>query len=476
MRPFFNKTKIIATIGPASQTREQILQLIVAGVDVFRLNFSHGSHDVHAQVIKHIREINKTFDYNIGILQDLQGPKIRIGEVQEGGIPLVEGQEICIRTDKVFVGNAQEVSSTYEALPDDVVAGNRILIDDGKLELEVIKVEDKKIFTKVIYGGLLESRKGMNLPDTNISAASLTPKDHKDLLFGLEQEVDWVALSFVRTAKDMENMRKIIDREGKDTRIIAKIERPEAVANIDEIIDASDAIMVARGDLGVEIPPEEVPIVQKNIVKKCNFRGKPVIIATQMMDSMIQNPRPTRAETNDVANAVMDGADTLMLSGETAVGKYPIEVIKSMVRTIHSIEINADEIYNRYYNIPDNDPDFTSKNLVQTACRLAESTNAKAMIAMTQSGYTAFQLAGYRPRARIFVFTGNPRLLNIMSLVWGVRAYYYNKFESTDATFADTQAILSEKGFLEKGDHFINMASMPINKKLKTNVLKLTQH
>lgn len=475
MKFSFNKTKVIATVGPASSTREQILELMVAGVDVFRLNFSHGSYEDHKKVLDIIRELNQKFEFNVCILQDLQGPKIRVGDIEGGKIELVKGEKIRITTDKGVMGTKERISCAYEDLVRDVKIGEPILMDDGKLELVVLEKDQNDVIAKIIVGGTLKPRKGMNLPNTNVSAPSMTEKDLKDVMFGIENEVEWVALSFVRNASDMIRLKEIITKHGSKMRTIAKIERPEAVANIDSIIEEADALMVARGDLGVEINAEEVPVVQKRIVKKCNEAAKPVIIATQMMESMIENPRPTRAETNDVANAVMDGADALMLSGETAVGKYPVEVIKSMVKTINSIEVNVESVYHQYYPIPTSMKDYTSKSVITTACRLAQNVQAKALISMTQSGYTAFQLASHRPKAGIFIFTSNHNLLTTLNLVWGVRGYYYDKFVSTDQTFKDTQEILFEKGHLQKGDLFVNTASMPIDEKQRTNVLKLSK-
>lgn len=475
MKFSFNKTKVIATVGPASSTREQILELMVAGVDVFRLNFSHGSYEDHKKVLDTIRELNHKFEFNVCILQDLQGPKIRVGDIEGGQIELIKGEKIRITTDKGVMGTKQRISCAYEDFVRDVKIGEPILMDDGKLELVVSEKDQNDVIAKVIVGGILKPRKGINLPNTNVSAPSMTEKDLKDVMFGIENEVEWVALSFVRNASDMIRLKEIITQHNSNMRTVAKIERPEAVANIDSIIEEADALMVARGDLGVEINAEEVPVVQKRIVRKCNEAAKPVIIATQMMESMIENPRPTRAETNDVANAVMDGADALMLSGETAVGKYPVEVIKSMVKTISSIEVNVDSIYHHYYPLPASMIDYTSKSVITTACRLAQNVHAKALISMTQSGYTAFQLASHRPKAGVFIFTSNNNLLTTLNLVWGVRGYYYDKFVSTDQTFKDTQEILFEKGHIQKGDLFVNTASMPIDEKQRTNVLKLSK-
>ncbi len=473
MSTTFNNTKIVATVGPSSNTKEKLLELIVAGVNVFRLNFSHGTHKDHEKVIELIKELNKTFSYNIGILQDLQGPKIRIGEVENGCVEIKEGDDLIISTEDL-VGNRDKISTTYTSLVRDVKAGDSILIDDGKIELKVYKVDGKEVFTKIIYGGELKSKKGMNLPDTDISEPSLTKKDKKDLEFGLSHEVDWVALSFVRSSGDLQGVKNKIKEKGIHTKVIAKIERPEAIKNIDKIIDEADGIMVARGDLGVEIKMEDVPMLQKEIIKKCNIASKPVIVATQMMESMIDNPRPTRAETNDVANAVIDGTDAVMLSAETASGKYPVQTIQHMTSIIQSVEKSAD-IYHKYYKHDLSEPDFASNILVDSACNMAQMTNAKAIIGMTYSGFTAFLIAKHRPQSDIFVFTSNKKLLNTLNLVWGVRAFYYSKMISTDGTFKDLEQFLLKAGYLRKGDTFINTGSMPLKERGKTNMVKISK-
>ncbi|MFO7825037.1 MAG: pyruvate kinase [Cyclobacterium sp.] len=469
--PIFNKTKILATVGPASNTRETITELVMAGADIFRLNFSHGDHSIHAEVVKTIREVNETLDFNIGILQDLQGPKIRVGEVENNGVLIKQGDPITITNDPVM-GTASLVSTVYQNLPNDVAQGDRILIDDGNLELVVLKTDGKNVDCTVVHGGILKSRKGINLPNTKISAPSLTEKDLIDLEFGLKNEVDWIALSFVRTADDILDLRERITNAGKDCKIVAKIEKPEALDNIDEIIQATDAIMVARGDLGVEVPMEIVPLWQKRMVEKCKIACKPVIIATQMMESMIVNPRPTRAETNDVASAVLDGADAVMLSAETASGKFPIAAVKSMSRIIDHIEVNAD-IYHNLYKIPEDTESYLSNNLLLMASRLSRNVKAKAIVGITTSGFTAFRISSHRPSADIFVFTRNKRLLTQLSLVWGVRAFYYDNRVSTDATFQDIQDKLKDENHVAEGDIIINTASMPLKSKGRTNMLKI---
>ncbi len=468
---YFNKTKILATIGPASNNYETIKSLAAAGANVFRLNFSHGSHEIHQEVINIIRRINEEDNLNLGILQDLQGPKIRVGEMENGGVEVKPGDNITITNDPV-IGNAGLVSTVYQNLPNDVITGDRILIDDGNLEVVVIDTDGKNVNCTVIHGGILKSRKGINLPNTKVSAPSLTEKDIEDLSFGLSQEVDWIALSFVRSSEDIIDLRKRIEAEGKVCKIVAKIEKPEALENIDSIIEATDAIMVARGDLGVEVPMEIVPLWQKRIVEKCKLACKPVIIATQMMESMIVNPRPTRAETNDVANAVLDGADAVMLSAETASGKYPVNAVKAMSSIIRYLEENA-EIYHNLYKIPENEENFLSDNLILMAARLSRNVKAKAIVGITSSGFTGFRLASHRPSANIFIFTRNKNLITQMSLVWGVRAYLYSKQESTDATFEDIENTLKKDGFVKSGEVIINTASMPLASRGRTNMLKL---
>ncbi len=466
----YNKTKIVATVGPASNAKEMLRALINEGVDVFRLNFSHGTHEDHQKVIDFVRELNTELGSTVSLLQDLQGPKIRVQEM-EPGIFIVAGQSLTITT-KQLLGNANIVSTSYQGLPNDVKPGDSILVDDGKIELKVIEVKEIEVVTEVIYGGPLKSRKGINLPFSKVSAPSLTEKDLTDLDFGIKNELDWIALSFVRKASDIKEMREILDKHNSKARIVAKIEKPEALSNIDDILDLTDAVMVARGDLGVEIWLEEVPMVQKMLVEKCNLLGKPVIVATQMMESMIENPRPTRAETNDVANAVMDGADALMLSAETAAGKYPLEVIRSMVRTISSVEKN-DHIYYRFREADPKSPIFIHDSFVLAACKLAKDVGAKAIVGMTTTGYTAFKSSSHRPNTNIFVFTGNKSLLTTINLVWGSRAYHYDKINSTDETISDVEEILKRDGHVKSGDIFITLASMPIKEKLRTNTIKI---
>jgi len=446
-------------------------QLIIHGVDVFRLNFSHGKHEDHQQVLDNIRSLNEELGTHVCILQDLQGPKIRIGEVENGEVFLEEGSNLTITTEEV-VGTADCVSTTYKPLPSDVKVDDIILIDDGKIEVIVSDFDSTKVITRVIHGGPLKSRKGINLPNTEVSAPSLTEKDRKDLQFGLKNDVEWIALSFVRTAKDVKELKGLIEEAGKACKVISKIEKPQALREIDDIITESDGLMVARGDLGVETMMEDVPMVQKMIVNKCNEQFKPVIIATQMMESMIENARPTRAETSDIANSIIDGADAVMLSAETAVGKYPIHVIKSMSKTIQSVENKAD-IYFKHRRLDEKSETYYNNNLILSACRLARDTKAVAITGLTESGYTAFRIAGNRPKAHIFIFTHNKSLPFTLNLVWGVRSYYYDNMESTDMTFQDIENVLREKGILKKGEVFINTASMPIEARHRTNSLKI---
>jgi pyruvate kinase len=475
MQIHFNKTKIIATVGPSSNTYEKLVALIEAGTDVFRLNFSHGTHADHQAVIKTVRQINEQEGMSICLMQDLQGPKIRLGDIQGGHIEIVKGQRLkIVCSDEIGVPG--RLSTIYKDLAKDVRVGDSILIDDGKIELRVDFTDsEKEIEAEVIFGSIVKPRKGINLPNSKVSAPSLTPKDIADLHFGLDNDVEWVALSFVRKVEDIIAIKEIIAERGKDAKVIAKIEKPEAIKNIDGIIQASDAIMVARGDLGVEVGMEEVPMIQKMLVEKANCAGKPVIIATQMMESMISNPRPTRAETNDIANAVIDGADALMLSAETASGDFPVETITVMNKTIESVETHA-EIFHRNFVFNPQSDTFYNDSIVANAINLARDTNAAAIIGLSKSGYTAFQIAKHRPKANIFIFTDNTRLLSQMNLVWGIRGLFYGKFNTsnTDETIIDVKKHLIDEGHLKTGDVFINTASMPVNAQKKTNMIKLS--
>lgn len=469
----YNKVKIVATIGPATDNYDTLLEIIKAGVDVCRINFSHGTHEEHLKVIDLVRRIDKELNLNICILGDLQGPKLRIGEVEKG-TELIENSELLVTTEEC-VGNAERIHVNNPTLPNDMQVGESILIDDGKVHLEVVDIPNEKhIVTKVKTGGPLSSRKGFNLPQTTLSFPSLTDKDKSDLEFALENGIDWLALSFVRSAQDVRDLKEMVRKVDDEVRIIAKIEKPQAVDDIDGIIEEADGIMVARGDLGVEMPMEKVPVIQKTIVDKAIKASKPVIIATQMMESMIESPTPTRAEANDVANAVMDGADAVMLSGETSIGQYPLETVEAVEKILGSTELG----WNIYYKglKPQISSDtFLSDEICFTAVRLSDHINAKAIITLTQSGYTAFKIAAYRPNCDIFIFTANRRIFRILSLVWNVRVFYYSKMESTDQTMKDVINILKEEELLQVDDLVVHTASMPIHEKRRTNALKISK-
>ena len=467
---FYNKTKIIATIGPSSSDINILKEMIIAGVDVVRLNFSHGEKEFHKQIIKNVRKISEELQAPICILQDLQGPKIRVGEILNDSIELKDNEELKI-VSKNVVGDSRVISIDNDILYD-IKSNERILIDDGKIELRVISSSKNEVLTKIIRGGILLPRKGINFPESNISVSSITEKDIEDLHFGLDNDVDWIALSFVRSEKDIKLLRKMIRERGKKTRIIAKIEKPQAIKNIDKIIKASDGLMVARGDLGVEMPMESVPIHQKKIVNKCNKAYKPVIIATQMLESMVEQKTPTRAESNDVANAVLDGADAVMLSAESATGNYPIIAVKSMEKIISSVERSTSEIY---YNFEKNKllKNRVNESLITAACRLSKQINAKAIVSMTKSGFTAFRVSGNRPKAKIFIVTNDKNLGNIMNIVWGIRCIFYNKTENIDLTLENIENILVENNHLKKDDKYIVTASMPEHWESHTNMMKV---
>lgn len=468
-----NKTKIVATLGPASSDKKVLKTMIEAGVNVCRINFSHGDYDAHQQVINTIHEINNELQSNTGILTDLQGPKIRIGELENNGFEIKNGDILNFTTQKC-VGTKELIYINYQDFPKDVEKGEKILIDDGKLMLEIVETNKKdKVKAMVVHGGNLSSKKGVNLPNTKISLPCITEKDEQDLQFALDNDVSWIALSFVRSANDIHELRKKIVAAGKSSQIIAKIEKPEAIENMEEIIEAADGCMVARGDLGVEIPMQDVPLWQKQIVRICQRKSKPVIIATQMMESMITNISPTRAEVNDVANAVLDGADAVMLSGETSVGKFPVEVIKAMYKIIIRIENKGDIYYKKIET--ESDPERMISDIIcESATKMAKKGNAKAIITMSFSGYTGYKLSSYRPSADIYVFTANKSLLNTLSLAWGVRGVYYDKFVSTDHTMDDIRYILKQKGCIAEGDVIINLASMPIASKGMGNMMKMS--
>lgn len=473
MKKIQKRTKIVATLGPASAEKEVLTRLIAKGVDVCRLNFSHGSQEDHLKVINTIKEINQEHPFHVAILADLQGPKIRIGKMKEGGAFLVNGSKIEMTTQEL-IGDENKIYITYENFPNDVKQDEIILLDDGKLQLRVLSTNHKDtVICEVVHGGILTSRKGVNLPNTKVSIPSLTEEDLDNLNFALDHGADWIAMSFVRSAEDIKQCKEIISAKGSHAKIIAKVEKPEAIENIDAIIEATDAVMVARGDLGVEMPMEEVPGLQKIIVQKCRNLSKPVIIATQMLESMITTPRPTRAEVNDVANSVLDGADAVMLSGETSVGEFPEIVIETMAKIITHVESTSYPYY-----IAKNNTHSETTIIPDAICGssifLAEKTKASAIAVMTASGYTAFEISSFRPDANIYVFTGNTNLLNQLSLVWGVSTFIYEKYESTDGTIQDVNDLLKKIQLVEPGQIVINTASTPLHEKGKTNTIRVS--
>jgi pyruvate kinase len=467
------KTKIVATMGPACNSKQTLKEMFEAGLNVCRLNFSHGSYEDHANIIQIIRELNDETGMNVAILADLQGPKIRTNEMENNGVLLKKDETVTIGTEKV-IGTASSFSINYKKLPTEVKPGERILLDDGKITLEVTSTDGSKSFqAKVIHGGILSSKKGVNLPNTKISMPSLTEKDIEDLSFALEQNVDWIGLSFVRCAQDIIELKKLIAAKKCKAKVIAKIEKPEALTEIDEIVKESDGLMVARGDLGVEVPYQNVPLIQKMLIKKCIVHAKPIIVATQMMETMITNISPTRAEVNDVANAVLDGADAVMLSGETSVGKFPVEVIRTMSNIVTEME-KFEGIYNKEELPEKNHSRFISDSICFNACRLSQRVEAAAILTMSFSGYTAYKIASQRPEAPIYVFTSNQQILTQLNLVWGVKAFYYDKQVSTDDTIADIKSMLKKMKLLEVGDIVINIASIPLKEMGGSNMLKLS--
>ncbi len=468
------KTKIVATVGPSSRSYAKLLALARAGVDVFRLNFSHGTHAEHLEVINHIQYINEKYGMHLGILADLQGPKLRVGAIAGGGIELQAGDEITFVNDPDAPGTPQAIYMSYEAFPKDVKAGERVLVDDGKLVFEVIETNGQDtVRLKTLHGGVLRPRKGVNLPHTKISLPCLTEKDLRDLEFIFTQPVNWIALSFVRRPRDVDDLRKRIEAAGHPAKIIAKIEKPEAVEKIDKIIKKANGIMVARGDLGIEMPYERLPIVQKQIIRKCIQWARPVIVATQMMESMIEQPGPTRAEVTDVANAVLDGTDAVMLSGETSIGKHPILVVEAVRRIIEEAE-KAQDFEGRRPVAVRKSRTFLSDVVCFNAAKTADEVGAKAIVGMTSSGYTAFKVSSYRPNIPIYIFSDQMHMLATLNLVWGVRCYYYDRFTTTDETIADTCEILKKNGHVQVGDVVVNTGSMPIEKRYRTNMMKVT--
>lgn len=471
-----HRTKIVATVGPACDTYDKLLELVQCGVNVFRLNFSHGSHEDKLQIIEHIRKINSTEPYNIAILGDLQGPKLRVGEMEGGGIDVVAGDVLTFTNEKL-VGNKDRIYVSYQGLHKDVKLGNKILIDDGKIEVQVKDIlKNGDVQVQVTMGGKLSSKKGINLPDTKISLPALTDKDLVDLEFIIEQNLDWVALSFVRSVKDIIILRNKLQERQSKSKIIAKIEKPEALTNIRDIIVESDGIMIARGDLGVELPVEQIPLIQRNIIKKCLHRAKPVIVATQMMESMMDRNKPNRSEITDVANAVLEGTDAVMLSGETATGQNPRLVVETMRKII--VEVERTE-YN--YNLEEvlvpqpHSPSFLSDAICYNGCKLAGDVQADALVGMTASGYTGFVLSSYRPKSPLFIFTKERSVVNQLSLSWGVRAFHYAEENSLDDIIFDQIDILKERGFVKPGHVVVSTGSTPIHLHLPTNTIKITK-
>ena len=468
------KTKIVATLGPSTDTPQIIEKMILEGVDVFRINFSHADHSEVKNIIKMIREISEKLQSNTSILADLQGPKLRIGKVKEG-VRVEPGDLVTFQNGENFLGNKKKVHMNYKNFSRDVKPGERVLLDDGKLIFEIVSTDKKsKVEAKVIQGGSLKSKKGVNLPNTALSLPALTSKDIIDAEFAIKQNVDWIALSFVRNSNDILDLKKLIDQHADfKIPIIAKIEKPEGIENIDKIISYCDGLMVARGDLGVEIPPAEVPLIQKELVIRAKKARIPVIIATQMMESMIDSLTATRAEVNDVANSVMDGADAGMLSGETSVGKYPVEVIQTISSIIHSVEDSE------LISVPQKPPNirtlrFITKSICYHAVQIANDVKAKAICTLTNSGYTAFQVSAWRPNSHILVFTSNKRILTQLNLVWGVKAFFYDSFESTDKTVEQINEIATNRGYVNKGDLLVNLTAMPIIEKGMVNTLRVS--
>lgn len=466
-------TKIVATVGPACSSYDQLLALAQAGVNVFRLNFSHGSHEDHQMVINHIIQINDRFSHYIGILADLQGPKLRVGEIENNELPLQPG-DILTFTNEKCIGTREKIYMSYARFAQDVQPGERVLIDDGKIVLEVVETDRvSQVKLKVVFGSVLSSRKGVNLPQTNISLPCLTEKDLRDLDFILTQPVNWIALSFVRSPRDVKDLQARIEAANHPAKVIAKIEKPEAVERLDKIIKASNGIMIARGDLGVEVPMERLPLIQKEIIAKCIQRARPVIVATQMMDSMITAPSPTRAEITDVANAVLEGADAVMLSGETSVGKHPVVVVQAMNKIIEQAEKQF-SFQGKRPRASEKSRTFYSDAVCFNAAKAAEEVKAVAIIGMTSSGYTAFKVSSYRPKVKIFIFSDRIHMLSTLNLVWGVQCFYYDKFTSTDETVTDVTEILKQAGKIKPGDVIVNTGSMPLHLRYRTNMMKIT--
>ena len=471
---FIKKTKIVATLGPASSSEDVIEKMILEGVNVFRINFSHADYSDVSDRIEIIRKVDKKLNTNTSILADLQGPKLRVGKIEEGAF-VNPGDEVTFLTDAPFVGNAKKAYMNYKSFPKDVSPGERILLDDGKLIFEVIATnKNNQVDATVIQGGAFKSNKGVNLPNTKISLPALTKKDIQDAEFIFTQDVDWIALSFVRFSQDLIDLTELMAKHtDKKIPIIAKIEKPEAIENIDKIISYCDGLMVARGDLGVEVPAHEVPLIQKRLVHLAKKARIPIIIATQMMETMIDSLTPTRAEVNDVANSVMDGADAVMLSGETSVGQYPVEVIRTMTNILTSVESSS------LIKVPQDAPTirtkrFITKSICYHAAHIANDIEAKAICTLTNSGYTAFQISAWRPSAHVLVYTSNTQILNRLSLLWGVKTFYYNNLNSTDMTVEEINEMAFKAGYVEKEDMIVNLTAMPIETKGMVNTLRVS--
>ena len=470
------KTKIIATIGPSSSSSSIMEKMILEGVDVFRINFSHAKHNEVKKTIKRIRDIDKKMSLNTAIIADLQGPKLRIGKMRKNSSFKI-GDEITIDCKSQLVGSSKKLFVNYKDLAKDIKEGEKILLDDGKIILKALSTNKKDLINaEVIQGGEISSNKGFNLPNTKVSLSPLTDKDIKDAVLAIKEHVDWIALSFVRKKSDIENLLKIIDTNSEyRIPVIAKIEKPEALKNIDDIIKVSSGLMVARGDLGVELQSSEIPLIQKRLVAKAKKARIPVIIATQMMESMMESISPSRAEVNDVANSVMDGADAVMLSGETSVGKYPIEVIKTISSIINKVE-NSNLISLASKRPKDQKSKrYITKSICFSAAKMANDIKAKAISTLTNSGYTAFQISSWRPSTHVLVFTSNRRMLTQLNLLWGVKAFFYDGFQSTDTTVEEINKIALDNKYLQKGDKVINLTSMPIDKKGMTNTLRISE-
>lgn len=470
-----NKTKIVATLGPASKSRPMLKKLMNAGVDVFRVNFSHASYAEIAEIVKNIRELSAELHIHASVLGDLQGPKIRLGLVKENTF-VKKGDVIEITTTVVGRGDEKRVSINYLDFPCDVNANEKILVNDGKLIFKILETNKKDLVrAQVIQGGVLESRKGVNLPNTKISLPALTKKDKEDALFAIKNEFDWIALSFVRSKKDITILQKLIGNNSSyKIPIIAKIEKPEAITNMDEIILAADGIMVARGDLGLEIPAEEVPLNQKLLVSKAKKARKPIIIATQMMESMVDSLTPSRAEVNDVANSVMDGADAIMLSGETSVGLFPVEVVNTVEKIIKRVEDSP--LIKSPFDLPSiSAKRLLTKSICFHAASIANEINASAICTLTNSGYTGWQISSWRPSSMILVFTSNKKILSQLNLLWGVKGLFYDNFVSTDSTIEEVNELARANGFVKKNDLVINLSAMPIAKKGEVNTLRISK-